>query len=109
MGVGQVGAEICMKKAIPHASEMGIAISPLIRVCHIGRIAEYAETARKQGWLRVLRGAGAPKRQRRGSGPGLGTRGFVQNLPRSEHQETPVVTGVFRVGEGGLEPSTSRM
>src|SRR5215208_1365272 len=35
---GQVGAEICMRKALSQAKETGIAISGLVRANHIGRV-----------------------------------------------------------------------
>ncbi|HEX2924263.1 MAG TPA: Ldh family oxidoreductase [Chloroflexota bacterium] len=51
---GQVGAEVCMKKAIGQARSNGIAISGLIRANHIGRVGEYSEMAYKAGMIGIV-------------------------------------------------------
>jgi hydroxycarboxylate dehydrogenase B len=51
---GQVGAEICIKKAMSQAKETGIAISGLIHAHHIGRVGEYTEMAHEAGLIGIV-------------------------------------------------------
>lgn len=51
---GQVGAEICMRKAIGQAGSNGIAISGLIQANHIGRLGEYVEMAHGAGMIGIV-------------------------------------------------------
>ncbi len=55
---GQVGAEICMKRAISQAKVQGIALSALIRAYHIGRLGEYSEMAHDAGMIGMVLAGG---------------------------------------------------
>jgi hydroxycarboxylate dehydrogenase B len=48
---GQVGAQMCMQKAINRAKKNGMAVAALIRSYHIGRLGEYSEMAEKAGMI----------------------------------------------------------
>jgi len=55
---GQVGADLCMRRAISQARSQGVAVAGLFNAYHIGRLGEYSEMAQRAGMIGMVLAGG---------------------------------------------------
>ena len=98
---GQIGTEICMKKAASEARENGIAVSGLIRANHIGRVGEFAEMAHGAGMAESAARSRSTQKAEARFWPWSWHAGTCPEFVQRRTSRNPRYHGGFQGGRGG--------